>query len=329
MPDRPESPESPESPDRAAAPEAPRKNPLVAVAWAAAALTSFTVMVIPVRALAEENMHAFEMLFFRSAIGAAIVAAVLTVQSRRRRAGRGDAGDGDGGTQGWASLRTRRIAGHALRNVIHFAGQTFWILGLTLLPLATVSAIEFTVPIWASLLAVLLLGERMDRGRWIALGLGVAGVLIILRPGLAVVQVGALIMLACTFCFGATNAATKWLTRTENPLAILFYMVSMQTLLGAAASVFVWVPPEPRHLPWLALLALAGLSAHYSLTRALAAADVTFIAPFEFLRLPFVAAVGYLLYDERFDPVILLGAAVVFAGNYHGIRQERRAARRE
>lgn len=319
MPDRPESPESL---DRAAAPEAPRKNPLVAVAWAAAALTSFTVMVIPVRALAEENMHAFEMLFFRSAIGAAIVAAVLTVQSRRRRAGRG-------GTQGWASLRTRRIAGHALRNVIHFAGQTFWILGLTLLPLATVSAIEFTVPIWASLLAVLLLGERMDRGRWIALGLGVAGVLIILRPGLAVVQVGALIMLACTFCFGATNAATKWLTRTENPLAILFYMVAMQTLLGAAASVFVWVPPEPRHLPWLALLALAGLSAHYSLTRALAAADVTFIAPFEFLRLPFVAAVGYLLYDELFDPVILLGAAVVFAGNYHSIRQERRAARRE
>lgn len=327
-------PNRPESLDRAASPEAPRKNPLVAVAWVAAALTSFTVMVIPVRALAEENMHAFEMLFFRSAIGVAIIAAVLTVQSRRRRAGRGggggdDGGGGDGGAPGWATLRTRRIAGHALRNVIHFAGQTFWIFGLTLLPLATVSAIEFTVPIWASLLAVLLLGEGMNRGRWIALGLGVAGVLIILRPGLAVVPFGALIMLACTFCFGATNAATKWLTRTENPLAILFYMVSMQTLLGAVASVFVWLPPEPRHLPWLALLALAGLSAHYTLTRALAAADVTFIAPFEFLRLPFVAAVGYLLYDELFDPVILLGAALIFGGNYHSIRQERRAARRE
>ena len=319
-------PDRPESLDRAASPEAPRKNPLVAVAWVAAALTSFTVMVIPVRALAEENMHAFEMLFFRSAIGVAIIAAVLTVQSRRRRAGRGGGG---GGAPGWATLRTRRIAGHALRNVIHFAGQTFWIFGLTLLPLATVSAIEFTVPIWASLLAVLLLGEGMNRGRWIALGLGVAGVLIILRPGLAVVPFGALIMLACTFCFGATNAATKWLTRTENPLAILFYMVSMQTLLGAVASVFVWLPPEPRHLPWLALLALAGLSAHYTLTRALAAADVTFIAPFEFLRLPFVAAVGYLLYDELFDPVILLGAALIFGGNYHSIRQERRAARRE
>lgn len=303
--------------DKAAGPsETARKNPLVAIAWIAAALTSFTVMVIPVRALAPD-LHAFEMLFLRSAIGVLIIAAVLTAQSR-----------GSGANAGWASLRSRHLAGHGLRNVIHFAGQTFWIFGLTMLPLATVSAIEFTVPIWAALLAVLFLGERMHHGRWIAFGAGVLGILVILRPGLEVITLGAVIMLACTFCFGATNAVTKWLTRTESPLAILFYMVLMQTLFGAVASSFVWSPIQAAHWPWLGLLALTGLSAHYTLTRALAAADITFVAPFEFLRLPFVAAVGYLLYDEIFDPVIIVGAVIIFGGNYYNIRLERRAARR-
>lgn len=289
----------------------PGSQPAKAIAWMGLALLSFTAMVIPIRALAPD-LHAFEMLFVRSAIGLVILSGLLSVR-------------------GWHLLKTQRLPGHLLRNVIHFTGQSLWIFGITLLPLATVSAIEFTTPIWGALLAVLFLGERMHRGRWVALAMGFLGILIILRPGLGpegsgLISVGAVIMLACAFCFGATNVVTKGLTSSERSLTILFYMVAMQTLFGGIGAAFVWAPLELGHWPWLLLLAVTGLSAHLGLVRAFAAAEATFVMPFEFLRLPFVAALGFFLYAEAFELVTLLGAALIFAGNYYSLRQEGRVA---
>ncbi len=282
-------------------------NPVKAIAWMVGALASFLVMAVSVRELSA-GMHAFEMLFLRSAIGVAILAAVLSIK-------------------GWGRVRTRRLGAHLVRNLVHFAGQTLWIVGIALLPLATVAALEFTTPIWGVFLAVLFLGERMNRGRWLALALGILGILVILRPGVTVVSAPALLMLVCTFCFGATNAITKWLTRSDTPLAIVFYMVLMQTLIGALATVFVWTPITGGDWPFLALLGLTGISAHYSLTRALASADATFIMPFEFLRLPIVALVGFLLYAEDFQLAVLIGAALIFAGNSYSLHGERRSTR--
>jgi len=282
-------------------------DPMRAIAWMVGALASFLVMAISVRELSAD-MHAFEMLFLRSAIGVAILAVMLSVK-------------------GWGRVRTRRLGGHLMRNLIHFAGQTLWIVGIALLPLATVAALEFTTPIWGILLALLFLGERMNRGRWVALAFGIVGILVILRPGIAVVSTGALLMLVCTFCFGATNAITKWLTRSDTPLTIVFYMVLMQTLIGALATVFVWTPIAAGHWPFLVLLSLTGLSAHYALSQALANADAAFIMPFEFLRLPFVALVGFLVYSEDFELAVLIGAAVIFVGNSYSLRGERRITR--
>lgn len=277
-------------------------DPLRAIAWLMAAVASFVAMALSVRELTT-GMHAFEMLFLRSAIGVAILAVVF---SRR----------------GWHELRTVQLTGHLLRNVVHFAGQTFWIFGIALLPLATVSAIEFTTPMWGALLAVLFLGERMTRGRWVALVMGFIGTLVILRPGVEVVSAGALIMLACTFFFGATNVITKWLTRADSALAILFYMVLIQTGLGALASLFVWTPVTLGDWPFLLLLALTGLSAHYSLTRALSLADATFIMPFEFIRLPVIALIAFMLYAEPIEVTTLLGAALIFSGTLYSLRRE-------
>jgi drug/metabolite transporter (DMT)-like permease len=273
-----------------------------AIAWMVGALVSFLVMAVSVRELSAE-MHAFEMLFLRSAIGVAVLAAVLSVK-------------------GLGRVRTRRLGGHLLRNLIHFAGQTLWIVGIALLPLATVAAIEFTTPIWGIFLAVLFLGERMNRGRWVALAFGILGILVILRPGISVVSTAALLMLGCTFCFGATNAMTKWLTRSDTPLAIVFYMVLMQTLIGALATIFVWTPIAAGDWPYLVLLGLTGVSAHYALTHAFANADAAFIMPFEFLRLPFVALIGFLVYAEGFEAAVLIGAVLIFAGNIYSLRQE-------
>ena len=134
-----------------------------AIAWMGGTLLSFTVMAISVRELSS-GMHAFEMLFIRSAIGVVILTVILWAT-------------------GWQVLRTRRIAGHLFRNAVHFTGQVLWIFGITLLPLATVSAIEFTTPVWGAILAVAFLGERMNRGRWVALALGFAGILVVFGIG--------------------------------------------------------------------------------------------------------------------------------------------------
>lgn len=288
----------------------PDASPFKAIAWMIGALTSFAAMAVSVRELTGE-MHAFQMLFIRSGLGVLILLPLIT---RSRRGG-------------WGQIRQQFLPGHALRNVIHFTGQVLWIIGIGLLPLATVSAIEFTSPLWGGLLAVLFLGERLNHGRIIAFALGFVGILVIVRPGLIEVSDGILIMLACAFFFGATGAVTKWLTRQETALAIIFYMVLMQTVFGAVASIFVWQPLYVDHAPWLLLMAVTGLSAHFCLTSALSQADATFIMPLEFLRLPVVAVVGFLLYAEPFELITLLGALIIFSGNYVSLSYETRRGR--
>ncbi|MGD1876932.1 MAG: DMT family transporter [Kiloniellaceae bacterium] len=291
-------------------------SPIKAIAWMIGSLLSFAAMAVSVRELTGQ-MHAFEMLFIRSSLGILIL---LPILSRRSK---------DGGGSGWRQIRFTYLAGHGLRNVIHFTGQVMWIFGIALLPLATVMAIEFTSPLWAGALAVLFLGERLNRGRLAAFALGFIGILVIVRPGVADVSEGVILMLICALFFGATGATTKWLTRRETALAITFYMVLMQAALGAIASIFVWQPVHLEHVPWLALMAVTGLSAHYCLTSALAAADATFIMPLDFLRLPVMALAGFLLYAEPFALWTLLGAAIIFSGNYFSLRYEHKRARLE
>ncbi|MEM7224994.1 MAG: DMT family transporter [Pseudomonadota bacterium] len=283
------------------------KSPLVrAVLWMAGALTSFLVMAVAVRELTGA-MSAFQMLFIRSGLGFAFLLVVLSAT-------------------GWGQARTQRLTGHLFRNVAHFTGQVLWIVGIQLLPLATVFAIEFTTPIWGAILAVLFLGESMNRGRWIALTCGFIGILVILRPGLGLFDPDLLVMIACAFFFGLTTVITKWLTRTESALTILFYMTLMQMLFGLAISVFDWAPVALDHWPWLVLLAITGLSAHYCIVRALGCADATIVMPMDFLRLPLIAVLGFLVYAEPLDPVTLIGAVLIFAGNYYSIRRESRGS---
>ena len=284
-------------------------SPFKAIAWMLGALVSFATMTVSIRELTGE-MHAFQMLFIRSLVGIAILLPVIT------RSGRG-----------WGQIGRRHLPGHLFRNVLHFTGQVLWIFGIALLPLATVSAIEFTSPLWAGVLAILFLGERMTLGRAAAFGLGFVGILVIVRPGVVEISEGILIMLVCAFFFGATGVVTKWLTRRETTLAITFYMVLMQAVFGAVASIAVWQPLTLEQAPWLVLMGVTGLSAHFCLTSALAEADATFVMPLEFLRLPVVALAGFLLYAEAFELVTLLGALIIFSGNYVSLMYETRRAR--
>ena len=271
------------------------------VLWMVGALLSFSLMAISVRELLHA-MGSFEILFLRSFMSLVFL---LFLLPRRL-----------------ASLHTRHFGLHVLRNAFHFSGQYAWIYAISILPLATVFAIEFTMPVWAALLAMLFLGERLNQGRVVMLALGVAGVFVMLRPGVAVIQPAALVMLLGAFAYASTMIATKRLSGHDSAFAILFYMAVIQLPFALVPALPQWVWPAVRDLPWVIALGVVGLSAHYCMTRAFRIADAMVVVPIDFLRLPLIAVVGMLLYGEPLELSIMLGAAVIFAGTFYSIRRE-------
>ena len=268
------------------------------------ALLSFTLMAVAVRELLPAHGY-FEILVLRS--GACLVL-LLPVLAK----------------SGLEPLRTRRPGLHALRSLFHLAGQYAWVYALAALPLATVFALEFTMPVWAALLAMLLLGERLRLGRLVMLLTGFAGIAIILRPGAEPIPPAALVMLAGSFCYGAAIIAAKRLADTDSMMAILFYMSAIQLPIALVLAASRWTMPAAADLPWVAALGVAGLSAHFCMTRAFRVADATLVVPIDFLRLPLIAAIGVLFYGEPLELTVLLGAAVMFSGTYYCIRRESR-----
>jgi drug/metabolite transporter (DMT)-like permease len=277
------------------------------VLWMAGTVLSFCAMAVAARQLLR-HMGTFEILFFRTGV------AWLLVLALAARAGP-------------ATLKTRRLGLHVWRNGMHLLGQSSWVYALSLLPLATVFAIEFTSPIWTAVLAVWLLGERMNRGRAAMLALGLAGVLAILRPGLGVFQPAALVMLVGSLAFAIQFIATKQLSSTESPLAVLFWMSAVQTPVCLLVSLPGWSAPVLADLPWILAIGVGSFTAHYCMMRAMKLADATVVVPVDFFRLPLIAVVGALFYGEAFDPAVFLGAALIVSGVWINLAVETRARR--
>jgi len=225
---------------------------------------------------------------------------------------------------GLRSFQTTNLKLQLFRNVSHFAATIGWYTAVTLLPLAEVFAIEFTTPVWVAVLAVLFLGEKMNVGRVVALVLGIAGILVILRPGFNDVGPGTWMMVATAFGFAIANACTKGLTRTDSVLTVLLWMSMLQGLMAVVGASFDWTAPTVDEIPWLIVIGVTGLGAHYSLAKALTLADVSLVNPVDFLRLPLIAVVGFLAYGEGVDVLVLVGAGIIFFGNYYSIRRENR-----
>lgn len=282
---------------------------LVAALWMSGALLSFMAMAVGGRELSAQ-LSTFQILFFRSLVGLVVISLLL------RRAG-------------WGQVAGRPFGLHLLRNLAHFGGQFGWFYGLAFIPLAEVFAIEFTVPIWTALWAAVLLGERLSGPRLAAVGLGIAGLLIMLRPGSQSVHPAALAVLAGAVGYALSHTLTRRLALSDPPLVILFYMTVIQLPLGLLPALATWTTPAPALWPWLLVVGLSALSAHYCMARALALAPATVVVPMDFLRLPLIAVVGALVYGERLEWSVLAGAAVMLLGNWINISAERRRARRQ
>jgi len=269
-------------------------------------LLSFSVMAVSIRELSRAGLNIFEILAIRSGGSLIFLLLLLVVRPDLR-----------------AYTLPRRMGLNLTRNTVHYASQYAWALALTMLPLATVFALEFTMPAWTALLAVWLLHEKMTPSRAGVVVFGLIGVLVILRPGIANFNPAALLVLGAAFGYAITMVTTKQLTKTETTFGIIFWMAVIQfpiSLLGSDLAVFLRF--EARDILPLLGVALAGLSSHYCLTNAFRAGDATLVVPLDFMRIPLIAVVGWAFYGERLDIFVLLGALIIVGGVLWNLRSE-------
>ncbi|WP_299906273.1 DMT family transporter [uncultured Paracoccus sp.] len=281
------------------------------ILWMMACLASFIGMAIGSRELAD-TMSIAQILVIRSLVGLVVVLILARHLLPELR-------------------KMRDIRLHGLRNLVHFGAQYCWTLGVALMPLAEVFALEFTMPIWVAIFAWAALGERIGRARIIAMAVSFIGVLIVLRPGAAIIDPAAFVVLLAAAGYGTSTVFVKRLTRHSSPQIIVVWMVLMQLPMGLALLALRggWVAPGWGDLPWMLVVGITALTAHYTMAQALRVMDASIAIPIDFLRVPLIAVIGWLLYDEPISAAVFIGAVIIFTANFTAMRSEARNRRAE
>ncbi|MCB1368419.1 MAG: DMT family transporter [Rhodobacteraceae bacterium] len=286
-------------------------QPLKAAAYMIAAGIAFTSMAVAGKTLAAE-LDTFEIMTYRSLIGIVVVLAIAL--------GRGK----------MAEINCRNLGLHAIRNASHFAGQNLWFYAVTLITLPQLFAFEFSVPLWVAILAPVFLAERLTRTRLITAIVGFGGILIVARPDMIGFTPGIIAAAASAIGFTGSAIATKLLTRTQTTICIMFWLTVMQAVFGIICAGYDMdiALPSPAALPWVVLVGLAGLFAHFCITSALQIAPAVVVFPVDFIRLPLAVTVSVFYYDEPFEMAVILGAVIIFSAVYVNIRAESRSIAR-
>jgi drug/metabolite transporter (DMT)-like permease len=267
-----------------------------AAAWMGGWLTLMVVIAVAGREATRE-LSVFQVMLLRSTIGLAMLWPLVHAAG------------------GLGAMKTTRLPQHVARNAVHYAAQYGWFAALTLIPLAQVVSIEFTMPLWSALLAVAFLGERMSGRKWLAVLLGVVGVAVIVRPRAGGLDAGQLIALAAALGFAVSIVLVKSLTRTDEAVAVSFWMLVVQSAIGLVPALALWQWPGAATWGWVVVVAFCGTYSHYCFARAMQHAEATVVVPMDFLRVPLTALVGWLAYEERVDLFTALGVGLILMGN--------------
>lgn len=277
-------------------------DPVRGALWMLGACSLFAAMIAIIRHVSGE-LHPLEIVFFRNFFGLLAMAPWLT-------------------RHGLGALKTEKVPLYGLRAMAGLAAMAAWFYALSRMPLADAVAVSFTAPLFTTIVALPILGEVIRVRRVSALLLGFAGVLIILRPGLKALTTESVLVLFSAAAMGLSMVLVRLLARTESTGTIVTYMVLMLTPLSLIPALFVWQTPSLAALAWLVLLGTAATLGHLCLTRAFASAEATAVAPFDFARLPIIAVIAYLAFDERPDLWTWVGATVIVVSTVYIAHRE-------
>lgn len=272
--------------------------------WMALSMASFIGMSVGSRELAT-TLSIRQVLFFRALVGLFIILILARKLLPEVR-----------------EMKMLRL--HFIRNIVHFTAQYFWTIGVVFLPLASVFALEFTMPIWVAFFAWLFLKEKLTIPRLFATLGGFIGVLVIVRPGSSMMDPASALVLLAAAGYGLSLICVKQLTRQCSPGAIVVWMILIQLPLGFLLAITDWQPVSFSATPWMLLAGAGALSAHFCQAQALKILDASVVIPIDFLRVPIAAVVGYYIYGELIDLWVLFGGAIILFSNYQAVVIERR-----
>lgn len=270
----------------------------------------FTSMQTCIRIVAADTgnpVHPLELVFFRNFFGVLALTPLIL-------------------RSGLSLLKTRRFGLHFTRAVVQSAGMMSFFFGLTLIPLAEVTALSFSAPLFATVLAIVVMGERVRVRRISALLAGFAGVLIVLQPGAGAVSPGALLILGSSFVWSVAMTMIKSLSRTDSAVTITLYAGLFMAPITLVPALFVWVNPTPVQLAWLVGVGAAGTLGHVAFAQAFKLAEMSAVLPLDFLRLVWASAFGFIVFAEVPTAVSWLGGLVIFASaSYIAFRESQLA----
>ena len=276
----------------AAAP--PGHAALIAIFWMIGAAFFFSILSAIIRHLTNE-LHPLEIAFFRNLFGLVFMLPWLA-------------------KAGFGSLRTGRFGLYLWRTTVGLLSMFAWFWAQALLPFAQAVALSFTTPLFATMGAALILKERVRLRRWTATLAGFVGVLVILRPGAAeALNIGAILVIVSCALSGATTLMVKDLLRTESSSAVVTYMVLLMTPISLVPAVFVWTWPHPATWAILLGMGLMATAGHLCITRSYKLADASAVLPYDYTRMIFAAAIGYLWFAEVPDLWTWIGAGIIAA----------------
>lgn len=272
------------------------------------ATVAFAIMHALVRHVSS-NLHPFQIAFFRNIFGLAFLIPLI-IQSK------------------FELFRSRRIGLHALRGLVNIAAMLMFFMSLSMTPLAKVTALSFKAPIFMAVLSILVIGERFRFYRWLAIASGFLGMLIILRPGIVVVDTGALLALGSAALWAVAMILIKLLSRTDSSVTIVAWMGIFLCVFSIGPALWVWQSLSNETLILLTFIGLSGSIAQISLSQSLKETDPTAVMPFDFLKIIWTALLGYSFFSEAPDAYTWLGAAVIFSSGLFIAHRERRSANR-
>ena len=283
-----------------------RGNVLRGALLMAAAAACYAILHGSVRYVSSE-LHPFEITFFRNLFGLIVLAPWFVVH-------------------GLKPLRTRRIGLHLLRASSNVIAMLMFFMALSMTPLAQVQALGFTAPLFTTVLAIFILGERVRLRRWTALIAGFIGALIIVRPGFQPIDTGSLLTVASAAIWAFTLITIKLLSRTDSAVTITAYMVLLMSPLSLLPALYYWTWPSPEMWLWLVVCGVSGTIAQLLMAQSFRVADATVVLPFDFTKIVWGALIGYLAFGEVVDIWTWIGAGVIFSGVTYITYRERNLA---
>ena len=228
----------------------------------------------------------------------------------------------------WRQITRQSLGVYVLRGLAHGFAVMLWFYAMARIPIAEVTAIGYTTPIFTAIGAVILFHERIHARRILAIAVGFVGTLIILRPGIISIETGSIAQLIAAPCFAVSFLLTKKLTRVADSGEILVMLSIFCTLTLLPGALMHWRTPELSELGWLLLVAVFATAGHYALTRSIAHAPLTVTQPFSFLQLVWAIFFGYVLFSEVPDVWVCIGGGVIVAAVSYLTHREAIAARR-